>query len=591
MFRPMKKQPYPIQTQIVQTILEAASKREHVMIESPTGSGKSLALINAASQWITLHPTSKVYYCSRTHQQLEQITNTIREVDPNIRTVRLVGKEKLCLYNTPAGGNMAKVCKWIKSTHCCYFKNLGKTQPPVQSDPILDVEDLVTKCSELQICPYYTNNSFVKDANIILSPYNYILDASIRKVDLHDSLIIIDEAHNIESVCRDSLSFEISITSLQSYKMQASKNSYMYNFFNKLITMYEKFKEIACKNKYYIITGTAYLSTLTKQVSLANIPQFPHNRILNQFIEKFQQHVSNLNNFNADCFRLVVEADLFRIICLDPQHAMKSVVEVARTIVLASETLSPFNSYEAELGINFKHKITGNHVVHPENVYIRRISHSIDGKISFRMTYGAYNDKTVLSAIGQLLLKICESIKVNEQCKLGGCGVLCFFPSYQSMLKCAQVWKNINPDVWTSLMATTNGCIYFESNDETVHSHVEFVACGEVSILCAVHRGRISEGMDFADNLARVVVSIGIPFPSIVQDDVRLKMEFNDTTKPQVLNGREWYRIQAMRAVNQAVGRCIRHSKDWGAMLLVDQRFLQCDTWKDMCNWIKVMEN
>ncbi|KAM7290819.1 Fanconi anemia group J protein homolog, partial [Ixodes scapularis] len=101
------------------------------------------------------------------------------------------------------------------------------------------------------------------------------------------------------------------------------------------------------------------------------------------------------------------------------------------------------------------------------------------------------------------------------------------------------------------------------------------------------HRGRISEGMDFADNLARVVVSIGIPFPSIVQDDVRLKMEFNDTTKPQVLNGREWYRIQAMRAVNQAVGRCIRHSKDWGAMLLVDQRFLQCDTWKDMCNWIK----
>ena len=33
------------------------------------------------------------------------------------------------------------------------------------------------------------------------------------------------------------------------------------------------------------------------------------------------------------------------------------------------------------------------------------------------------------------------------------------------------------------------------------------------------------------------------------------------------------YTIQASRAVNQAVGRVIRHRSDWGAILLCDERF------------------
>jgi len=40
----------------------------------------------------------------------------------------------------------------------------------------------------------------------------------------------------------------------------------------------------------------------------------------------------------------------------------------------------------------------------------------------------------------------------------------------------------------------------------------------------------------------------------------------------QVLGGQEWYRQQASRAVNQAVGRVIRHRKDYGAILLCDER-------------------
>lgn len=42
----------------------------------------------------------------------------------------------------------------------------------------------------------------------------------------------------------------------------------------------------------------------------------------------------------------------------------------------------------------------------------------------------------------------------------------------------------------------------------------------------------------------------------------------------QALTGEEWYNQQATRAVNQAVGRVIRHRHDYGAIILCDERFL-----------------
>jgi Fanconi anemia group J protein len=45
--------------------------------------------------------------------------------------------------------------------------------------------------------------------------------------------------------------------------------------------------------------------------------------------------------------------------------------------------------------------------------------------------------------------------------------------------------------------------------------------------------------------------------------------------KKNLLTGDEWYEIQAYRAVNQALGRCIRHRNDWGAIILVDDRYFR----------------
>lgn len=149
--------------------------------------------------------------------------------------------------------------------------------------------------------------------------------------------------------------------------------------------------------------------------------------------------------------------------------------------------------------------------------------------------------------------------------------------------------------------------------------------------MLAVCRGKVSEGLDFTDNNARAVVCVGIPFPNFKDTQVELKRQYNDklsATTP-LLNGSEWYEIQAFRfvlksvfnfemqllmpsiehvyypnmnlvhfcvcffpqsnrALNQALGRCIRHKADWGAILLVDDRFAKTPRYvNQLSKWVR----
>lgn len=55
----------------------------------------------------------------------------------------------------------------------------------------------------------------------------------------------------------------------------------------------------------------------------------------------------------------------------------------------------------------------------------------------------------------------------------------------------------------------------------------------------------------------------------------------------QLMTGEEWYSLEATRAVNQAVGRVIRHKDDYGAILLCDNRFNQQRQQSQLSSWIQ----
>ena len=88
-------------------------------------------------------------------------------------------------------------------------------------------------------------------------------------------------------------------------------------------------------------------------------------------------------------------------------------------------------------------------------------------------------------------------------------------------------------------------------------------------MILAVARGKISEGYDFPDNMARAAIIIGVPFPNVKDPKVVLKSEY------YIPNGKEfqWQLDNTIRAVNQSLGRVIRHVDDFGSIFLLDERY------------------
>lgn len=48
-----------------------------------------------------------------------------------------------------------------------------------------------------------------------------------------------------------------------------------------------------------------------------------------------------------------------------------------------------------------------------------------------------------------------------------------------------------------------------------------------------------------------------------------------------------WYNQQTYRAVNQAIGRVIRHKNDYGAIILCDERFTQASSISQLPGWMR----
>uniref|UniRef100_A0A8C3NYB5 DNA 5'-3' helicase n=1 Tax=Cyanoderma ruficeps TaxID=181631 RepID=A0A8C3NYB5_9PASS len=256
--------------------------------------------------------------------------------------------------------------------------------------------------------------------------------------------------------------------------------------------------------------------------------------------------------------------------CLNPAVAFSDLNEV-RTIVLTSGTLSPMDSFSSELGVKFSIQLEANHVIRNSQVWVGTVGAGPNGR-KLCATFQHTETFEFQDEVGALLLSVCQTL---------GQGILCFLPSYKMLDKLKDRWMHTGlwrklEDVKTVIAEPQGGAK--SDFDELLQIYYDAIKCkGEKdgALLIAVCRGKVSEGLDFCDENARAVVTIGIPFPNVKDLQVELKRKYNDQHKSTrgLLSGSQWYEIQAYRALNQALGRCIRHRNDWGALILVDDRF------------------
>ena len=130
-----------------------------------------------------------------------------------------------------------------------------------------------------------------------------------------------------------------------------------------------------------------------------------------------------------------------QIICMSPAVAFNE-FRTCHSVLLASGTLSPLETFEAELGVEFKHKVEANHVIRPEQVFCRHISTGPSDS-PIRAVYSNRDNENMLTEVGRLLLNSVENLKQG--------GVLIFFTSYATLKNHVFTWKKRKYKLWNQL--------------------------------------------------------------------------------------------------------------------------------------------
>ncbi|XP_015502637.1 regulator of telomere elongation helicase 1 isoform X5 [Parus major] len=276
--------------------------------------------------------------------------------------------------------------------------------------------------------------------------------------------------------------------------------------------------------------------------------------------------------------------------CFSPGYSMHELVrQGVRTIILTSGTLSPLSSFTMEMQIPFPVCLENPHVIDKHQLWVGIIPKGPDGTV-LTSTYERRFSEDYLSSLGKTIGNL---VRVVPH------GLLVFFPSYPVMDKSLEYWREHDfakriEEVKPMFVEPKNK----GSFSEVIDAYYDKVTCPKSNgaAFLAVCRGKASEGLDFADINGRGVIITGLPFPPRMEPRVILKMQFLDEMRrsgagAQYLSGREWYSQQASRAVNQAIGRVIRHRQDYGAIFLCDHRFTTGDVRGKLPSWVRPYVN
>lgn len=636
-------EPYPAQLVTMENILSCLSKGESGLIESPTGTGKSLSIICSVLAYrehtkrsiaevgrkkttagrneeeVIKEDPLKIIICSRTHKQLDQLVNQLKKTRYRPRMSILASRTQYCINPKlkDVSDKNSACSDLVKSNNCLYFTGKDRLTKRI-GDKLFDIEELVKEGKKCAGCPYFAARRLNDEADIIFAPYNYLLDSNIREntnIDLTNSVVIIDEAHNVDDVCRSSGSLELGFKIidiivnelLSAIKKSAFLNDLKMDFIN-LLELFRKFVEHVPKitsfdktnfnGKMRIRKGkevkkeleamgiTKDLMVLYKNSLYSIVKSEEVKDLINintlHALESVDRIISALHFSDCDVYAFVFHKEegrygnkekfSYNFWLLDGAYVFKPFVKQVRALALLSGTLSPFASFSSELGHKFEHEVVAPHLISDNQIFISCLK---KGHLKQEIVgnYKSYESLTYLDQVAKVVVDTANKVKDYG-------GTLLFVPSYSFL---DNITKRIN------LMKIKNLFLEPKSGkggefDNVLKKYHSKINAKEAVVLVCVYRGKASEGVDFKDSSARAVICVGIPYPSLHDPQIELKKEYND--KHKHFNGRRWYETQAFRAVNQAVGRAIRHKEDWGIIIMLDSRYQEKRIQSQLSGWV-----
>ncbi|KAI6654370.1 ATP-dependent RNA helicase DDX11 isoform X2-like [Oopsacas minuta] len=549
----------------------------------------------------------KIIYCSRTHSQLSQFIHELEKTsyadstqEINDRCLELRTKTKSSRQprvkrmkeSTPKG------CPFSLSQRISQLRDQALSQP-------LDIESLVQKGRQANTCAYYASRQALKYAQLIVMPYQLLLHERTRKaigLNLKGQIVILDEAHNLPEAISNVYSSLVTLrqlknalTSLQNYRDRYQSRLNARNLLNvkqllfvlqALITFLQlkecQKEEVISQTEFSFKAGIDHLNMfkliafcrknkLSKKLMGFVEPDNESNVSLSSPLISVELFLESLCNFEEDG-RIIVDRKQegsIKFLLLNAGRKFSEAVSEVRALMIVGGTLEPIEEFHRLLLSNSTGEIERSrlshfscgHVVRKEQI-LPLVATAGVSNLELDFSFQGRTPK-MLEELARIILQLLDIIPK---------GIVVFFPSYAFLSTCLNAWRekgfldkiNSKKSVFQEPRGTG-----VEDVLSAYTRSVELNTGG--AIIFGVVGGKLSEGMNFSDGLARAVVMVGLPYPNIESPELKEKMSYLDD----------------QAGGNTSTGRSIRHIGDYSCVLLLDRRYAREQVLGKLPSWLR----
>ncbi|KAH8114577.1 DNA repair helicase [Phellopilus nigrolimitatus] len=561
------------------------------------------------------------------------------------RTVQLASRAHLCINETlrARATDLDEGCRELLAARpderCPYIPPIGDEtrmfdlRDRIIADP-KDIEDLVTTGKSLKTCPYFGSRSAIPSAELVTLPYNLLLHKRARQalnIDLTDHYLI-ESILQLHTVDLSTSVLRVAANQLKIYldRFRTRLNATHALNLKRLVLFLEALDQFAsvrdaetkerrdAANSEDVLTVSAFVESMGNKVNGINFLELQTYLMNSKIARKVCGYAKKSdesderrdirNTLKGKPIQLPLHAVEAFISCLtndiedgiitfygdsskhkemhikyqhlNPATHFNEILSDARCVILAGGTMSPISDVAMQLFPAIPDDrisiFSCGHVIPPSNLQCLVVGKGPRGK-DLQLKFIHRNDRSLLDELGLIMGNLVNIVPH---------GMVVFFPSYSFLESIKEVW-------------TTSGLISRLQKKKQIFyeplesSEVENVlrdyslasatttVTSKGALIFAVVGAKLSEGLNFADELARAVVLVGLPYPNLASPELKKRMNFvKDLAKKRGNGSRvtsnagsELYENLCMRAVNQSIGRAIRHKNDWASLILVDSRY------------------
>lgn len=561
------------QIQLMQTIRDGVGEGRAMLLQAPTGLGKTVGVLFPLLKEALSRGQRVVYVTPKNSQHgvAEDALERFQQAGAKIRSLTITAKGKICFKEEPLCD--PDYCEYARDYYAKLHENdilaiMGRKRR-------LKSRTFRHMGEQYLVCPFELQLDAGREADLVICDYNYVFaprSALGRMADISidqegKPSLVIDEAHNLPGRAMEY--YSPSLSSPQMEKMRPDMESLAPPFSQEAIRILESCLDIlaSCGG-----AGACRSLRINPPIGLFLEQDERLRALLSRYLDSGgdmgrQDPILRLSFSWSEFTRMLeLAADAERgeffttwhphasgatlkITCCDASEMLKECYGDYGQVVAFSATLKPFDYYARLSGLDLQSVRTAE-FPSPFPPELRKLL--LIPQVSTRYSRREANYGKIADAVGRI-----------AGGRLGN--YLVFLPSFPFLERVLELFR------------PPEGFAVLRQERDMKARQVEEVlerlrAQSAPTILFAVQGGSFSEGVDYAGETVIGAFVVGPPLPNYDFQREQIREYYQ---KRYGAGFQYAYSIPAMARAVQAAGRVIRSESDRGLIVLMDDRFME----------------